>query len=1167
MKTPWNSKLLPLAASAFITLVAGLPAAGDETEIFTGVPNVVSSARPNILFIIDTSGSMNGEITTQEPYDPSVTYSGDCSSSRIYYRSGSDANDPPDCDGSTQARYFPASSFYCNAAAASLNSIGYFLSERAGRFDTGDRRWENLSNGSSARVECREDAGVHGDGVDTSRLWARNGSSTNPWTSDPAQAIGWNSNGITSYTFFSANYLNWYHYGGIVTRTRLEIVQEVAIQTIDQLAAADSVNVGLMRYSSNTNNRCAESSAQGGMVVVAMDEVGDNAEAMKAAIASFTASGCTPLSETMFEAYRYLSGGAVSFGLNSRTQPGTTSDPSLGLFPSVADSRQSADQSTYQSPLLDSCQRNFIVLLTDGLPTADQAADTDIQALIGEQCVDQLSGESWSGKNSGDGRCLDEIARHMYENDLRPTTPGNQNVTTYTIGFGPDVAEGTTLLQTTASGAGGVYYTAGNTAELTLAFTDIVRNILNINTTFTAPAVSVNAFNRTQNLNDLYVTVFKPSETYVWPGNIKKYRLSAGGTIVDANGNPAVDINTGFFRTTAQSYWTTGVDGDNVSLGGAANELPAAADRKVYSNLASETDLSAEENRVEVANTAIDEAMLGLGTAEPPGRDALIEWLRGVDIDDADGDGDTTEARRQMGDPMHGRPATVIYGGTPEDPDQNDGVIYAVTNEGFLHAVNVNDGSELWAFMPRELLARAADLHEDAAVSERVWGLDGNVRLFKYDVNLDGIVDSDDGDRVLLFVGMRRGGSDYYALDVTNRDQPEFLWKIGPNESGDKQLPGAGQSWSTPSITRVNVADETQNSLKLVLVFGGGYDTAQDNGPYATDSEGNRVFMVDALSGNRLWYAGNDDDADLELSSMTHSIPADVRVVDITGDGFADRLYAADMGGRVWRFDVFNGSDRADLVTGRVFASLGNAHLSTHPPETTRRFYSAPDVAFLSAGGQNWVNIALGSGYRGHPLDTGTQDRFYSLRDYAPYTRLTQAEHDAIPAITEADETLIDVSDDIDPTIPPGAKGWRFDLQAGGSWSGEKSLSEARTFQNVIQFSTYEPTLDSTSSSTSCSPALGTNRLYSISAYTGAPVRNRDNPLEPPDSPDDRAGQLAQGGIAPEVVWLFPSPDNPESCVGAECRPEPVCLVGVENCGTGASMVPVRTFWRQTGVN
>ncbi len=323
---------------------------------------------------------------------------------------------------------------------------------------------------------------------------------------------------------------------------------------------------------------------------------------------------------------------------------------------------------------------------------------------------------------------------------------------------------------------------------------------------------------------------------------------------------------------------------------------------------------------------------------------------------------------------------------------------------------------------------------------------------------------------------------------------------------------------------------------------------------------------MDAVSGDVLWYAGPSADtgADLRHPSLLHSIPGDVRVFDLTGDGFADRMYAADMGGRVWRFDIHNGQTRANLVTGGVFASLGNAHLGTHPNSTTRRFYSAPDVAFLSDSGRTWLNISVGSGYRGHPLNVETQDRFYSLRDHQPFARLTQAQYDAATVITEADTNLIDITTDITPTIPAGATGWRLDLRTP---VGEKSLSEARTIQSMIQFTTYEPSLDEDDPvNGACAPNKGINRLYTISAYTGAPVYDREGGTDP-DSADDRESELSQGGIAPEVVWLFPSPDDPQTCVGAECRPDPVCLVGLESCGLGINLDPVRTFWRQTGVN
>ena len=1152
-------RALACTASAALATMAGIAgvAVADESEIFVGIGNAVSTQRPNILFIMDTSGSMSEDVETQIPFDPQADYEGACEADRVYFRAGDavNLNDLPDCDDDES---LPLAAFKCDTGVQALDQGGSYVADRAAQWRGSPKRWRGINGntGSSTWVECKADAGLHGNGVDTSKLWASN--TSGPWSASSGQAIGWNANGADeSYVFYTANYLNWLASGSTIVQSRLEIMQIVATQTINQLTASDNVNVGLMQFSNNTNNGCSNTlTSEGGMVLEPIAPVGANSAAMKTAIAGLNADGCTPLSEAMYEAYLYLSGSSVDYGLNSRKFPGTG-----GSKPSVLSSREAApDTGVYKSPLTESCEKNFIVLLTDGLPTADNSANSEIEALIGGTC-----------DGSGDGRCLDDLTKYMYENDIRSTLAGDQNVTTYTIGFGPEVND-SDLLQTTAGEAGGVFYEASDTASLATVLTTIVRNILDVNTSFTAPAVSVNAFNRTQNLNDLYITVFKPSETFAWAGNVKKYKIEADGTIVDAAvpAQPAVDVATGFFRTTARSFWSAAVDGDNVLEGGAANELPVPASRNLYTDLDANAPLSAAANAVNTANAAITAATLGLGAADAPGRDALINWMRGTDIDDADGDGDLTDARFAMGDPMNGRPATVIYGGTVATPDPNDGVIFAVTNEGYLHAIDAVNGNELWAFAPLQLLARARDLYVNDVVTDREYGLDGNIRVLKNEVNEDGVVDPVAGERVLIFFGMRRGGSEYFGLDVTDRNDPTLLWRIGPNETGSKQLTGAGQSWSTPAVAKVNISGYAQNSLQQVLVFGGGYDTVQDNGPYTTDAQGNQVFMVDAINGDVVWYAGpsTDTSADRRLASMTHGIPGDVRVFDLTGDGFADRMYAADMGGRVWRFDIHNGQDRANLVTGGVFASLGNAHLGTHPDATTRRFYSAPDVAFLTQGGRTWLNIALGSGYRGHPLNVATQDRFYSLRDHLPFARLTQAQYDTATVITEADVNLIDITTTLSPTIPPGATGWRLDLRRpAAGFTGEKSLSEARTIQSMIQFTTYEPNNASTPASQTCSPGVGINRLYTISAFTGAPVFDRESPEDPPDSVDDRETELAQGGIAPEVVWLFPSPDNPAICVGAACRPDPVCLVGLESCGVGVNLAPVRTFWRQDGVN
>src|SRR4029453_10506125 len=90
------NRLLSFAAAAALGAMS-CAASADETEIFVGTGNAVTGQRPNILFIIDTSGSMDTQVVTQEAFNPATTYTGPCNTGRVYYASGSDANNTPNC--------------------------------------------------------------------------------------------------------------------------------------------------------------------------------------------------------------------------------------------------------------------------------------------------------------------------------------------------------------------------------------------------------------------------------------------------------------------------------------------------------------------------------------------------------------------------------------------------------------------------------------------------------------------------------------------------------------------------------------------------------------------------------------------------------------------------------------------------------------------------------------------------------------------------------------------------------------------------------------------------------------------------------------------------------------------------------------------------------------
>ncbi|VEE14479.1 PilC/PilY family type IV pilus protein [Ectopseudomonas mendocina] len=816
-------------------------------------------------------------------------------------------------------------------------------------------------------------------------------------------------------------------------QTRLQVVKDVTNQLIEELRLSDDVNVGLMHFD-------ASSSYQGGMVAIPVGRVSTTANAFKNELNALYAGSNTPLSESYYEAALYLKGQRPKFGNNTRAAYENGNSYTIVSKPSVAASKTG---SNYKSPIEYSCQKSNIILLTDGEPTYDNAANNDIRALISTsgaantQYLAATCRDPGTSSTSRSGECMPHLAEHLANQDVSSSQPGKQTISTYTIGF----ATNQTLLQNTATAGNGRYFTTDNTSGLVSALKSILVEILAENTTFATPSVAVSAYNNLGFRNDLYYALFRPAEGARWVGNVKRYTLKpestdAQGTpiaaqIVDKNGQPAVDEATGFFKESASSYWSS-LDGRDVAKGGVAGMLSSPSSRNIYTWTAADRSptasagvtgsvlLSTSAYALSTGNNAITNALMGVTSATA--RENAIKWGRGLDPDNGD------QARQQLADVLHNEPRLVAYK-TDEDlvrvekakkgettsPEQL--YMFFGTNEGFIHAVDPKTGEEQFAFIPKELLPNLDAYYRDPKGSEnKRYGMDGQFNLWVEYGALNTATKTRDIAKSILYAGMRRGGRNYYALDVGTISAPAMKWVIkGGATPGFEKL---GQTWATPKLADIKV-----NGTKTkVLIFSGGYDPQQDNDspntPLASDRYGNSLYIVNAETGQLIWRAGHTTEtgANLQLASMTHSMPADPVIIDINGDGLADILYAADSRAQVFRFDINNANTgAANLATGGRIASLGGDTALSN-----RRFFSTPDVALIrERGGKTYFTISLGSGYRAHPLNEDTIDRFYVLRDAnvfnkpSTYTTMTESDLVDVSSVDLTDAQAAKILEDI----------------------------------------------------------------------------------------------------------------------------------------------------------
>ena len=799
--------------------------------------------------------------------------------------------------------------------------------------------------------------------------------------------------------------------------------------------------------------------------------------------------------------------------------------------------------------------------------------------------------------------CLDELAAHMHVEDLSSDLDGVQKINTYTVGFDIDPSafgldpvtdasaigllnDANALLDATGGAAtGGEFYTANNVRQLTTRLREVFDTIATDNAIFVRPTVTANTFNRVSHDNDLYYSIFAPSNSARWLGNVKKYEIEcvadpdnpddtcATSRIVDKDGDPAIDPDTGAFVENSKSFWshsTQEEDGGSASRGGIASRIFkyesgdfTADDRGVYTWVESSLIRNSPNNEVKGnCRGYFNYLWFRLSLAD---QDTLCprlkEWARGVDLLDHDGDGDTTDARPVMGAPLHSEPILVTYGTDGRGNPKN--VLFITTNDGFLHAFDtttVTDGNasmELWATVSPSALHKFRALFEDAESRVPIYGAAGLSDVWIHDDNengqilkphhnvnaFHGFVPStvvEPGDHVYYYYGERRGGRRIYGIDVSHPNSPRHLLTIaGATGSVHRERNSIGQTWSRPRFHRITDTS-APSGVKGVLIFGGGYDPSNDPDDPPdpgveklrdADAMGNAIFIADASNGNILWSVGKGIFHTIRRSAMKYAIPSDVRIVDINRDGAADRIYAVDIGGQVWRFDIADGplSNLAGRITGDKIAELGGGDVHV---EHNRRFFYPPDLALnIAEEGTSYISIAVGSGNRAHPKAEIVQDRFYVVKDYdvdAPPSVYKRIDVD-----TGGNFALHDVTLEANAAEADVEKGWYIDMK---KTEGEKVLSIALTFAGAVLFSTYRPPPPPPDGTCAPDNDTGQSLVYGVDVHNGAPIANLDrtDPDEELDcralgscTVEDRSLELEAEGIPSNVTLTFPDHPSP----------------------------------------
>lgn len=261
----------------------------------------------------------------------------------------------------------------------------------------------------------------------------------------------------------------------------------------------------------------------------------------------------------------------------------------------------------------------------------------------------------------------------------------------------------------------------------------------------------------------------------------------------------------------------------------------------------------------------------------------VADYIKGIRTGEVKNGGTFRDRDHLLGDIIHSSPAyvkEVAAGALPATE-----TVYVGANDGFLHAFDAATGTELFAYMPAGV--NFANLKTLSSVSY----------AHKYFVDGPVVVSSrkqTPGVNILLG-SLGRGGKGVFALDVTNPagfGATNVKWESGADAD-------MGMVLNKPIIVKLNNGDTG-------AIFGNGINSTNDRAV---------LYVYNLTTGVLL------KKIDTQYGSATAANGlSGVRGWDDDGNGTVDFVYAGDVQGNLWKFDL---SDKLTSKWSSAFVSGG----------------------------------------------------------------------------------------------------------------------------------------------------------------------------------------------------------------------------------------------------